>query len=54
MEDNKLDMDVLEKLRLEEEEMLSKMSEEEQAKYMKKKTEEGLEIAKKLGLKVGD
>ena len=47
------ELSVFDKNRLEEEEMLSKMTEEEQAEYMKKKTEQGLELAKKLGLKVG-
>ena len=45
---------ILSENRQKEEEKLAKMSKEEQEEYMKQKTERGLDIARKLGLKVGD
>ena len=46
--------DVISENRQKEEDMLAKMSKEEQEEYMKEKSKRGLDIAKKLGLKVGD
>jgi ribosomal protein L18 len=40
--------------RVKEEEMLSHMTDEEVKSYFQKKTQEGIDIAKKLGIKVGE
>ena len=53
MEEKKV-FDILSKNREQEEEMLSKMSKEEQDNYMKQKSNRGQEIAKKFGLKIGE
>lgn len=54
MEEKKGLFDLLSENREKEEDMLAKMSKQEQEEYMKHKSEKGIEIAKKLGLKVGD
>lgn len=54
MEENKNGfLFTLQQNREKEEEQLSLMSEQERKEYMEQKTKNGLEIAKKLGLKVG-
>ena len=53
MEEKKGLLDTLNSNRKKEEEMLATMSEQEVKEYMQKKTNAGIEIAKKLGLKVG-
>ena len=53
MEEKKGLLDTLNTNREQEEQMLATMSEQEVKEYMQKKTNAGIEIAKKLGLKVG-
>lgn len=47
-------LDILQKNREVEEEKLASMTSEQRDAYMKEKSKAGLDIAKKLGLKVGD
>ena len=54
MEERKGFFDVLQKNREVEEEKLASMTSEQRDAYMKEKSKAGLDIAKKLGLKVGE